>query len=77
MMNVLGEREKEKPCEFDFTRLFSSLMRIFDFGFSSYFRLGLDSLYYSHSMVPVGLGVISYRTLLMPSTSEVMRLQIL
>ena len=42
MMNVLGEREKEKPCEFDFTRLFSSLMRIFDFGFSSYFRLDLD-----------------------------------
>jgi hypothetical protein len=43
MMNVLGEIEKEKPCEFDFTRLFSSLMRIFDFGFSSYFRLGLDN----------------------------------
>lgn len=77
MMNVLGEREKEKPCEFDFTRLFSSLMRIFDFGFSSYFRLGLDNDLYSHSIVPVGLGVISYSTRLMPSTSAVMRAVIL
>ena len=32
---------------------------------------------HSHSMVPVGLGVRSMRTRLMPSTSEVMRLTIL
>ena len=32
---------------------------------------------YSHSMVPVGLGVRSKSTRLMPSTSEVMRLTIL
>ena len=32
---------------------------------------------YSHSMVPVGFGVRSYRTRLMPSTSAVMRLTIL
>ena len=38
---------------------------------------GLFHLAYSHSIVPVGLGVRSYRTLLMPSTSEVMRAVIL
>ena len=32
--------------------------------------------YYSHSMVPMGLGVRSYRTRLMPSTSWVIRLVI-
>ena len=32
---------------------------------------------YSHSMVPMGLGVRSYRTRLMPSTSWVMRSTIL
>jgi len=38
-----------------------ALQRFFDFG------------YYSHSMVPMGLGVRSSRTRLMPSTSWVMR----
>ena len=34
-------------------------------------------LVYSHSIVPVGLGVKSYRTRLMPGTSAVMRAVIL
>ena len=38
-----------------------ALQRFFDFG------------YYSHSIVPMGLGVKSIRTRLMPSTSWVMR----
>ena len=38
-----------------------ALQRFFDFG------------YYSHSMVPMGLGVRSNRTRLMPSTSWVIR----
>ena len=38
-----------------------ALQRFFDFS------------YYSHSMVPMGLGVRSIRTRLMPSTSWVMR----
>ncbi len=31
------------------------------------------NIYYSHSIVPMGFGVRSYRTLLIPATSLVMR----
>ena len=37
---------------------------------------GRPSIVYSNSIVPIGFGVISINTLLIPSTSRVMRLQI-
>ena len=45
--------------------------------FSNYFRDHIATQGHSHSIVPVGLGVRSNRTRLMPSTSEVIRATIL
>jgi len=44
MMNVLGERDKEKPCKIAFTRLFSSLDENIRFWLFKLFSIGLGHI---------------------------------